>query len=340
MVEKSAYLLLPDLHYAVTKENRVNYLSEVLEIVEGFLSVNQTYRDSGYSTKLIFMGDVIDGNIGKAQDAMRCLDLFRYITSCFDSTYAVIGNHETTYTTNNPFWYMISSLGDADLYDITKNIQPQSIYPCLSVPDILVDGEVTFHFNHHGIKVKLPETDGGTHIGLFHQNVGSTELCKMWGAYDDIEKAPYTELYDYMFFGHLHLATGTYKLSDRCIGEWLGTCVGTNIDEVTRLGEELSLPIVLVEGGKLTGIEHKVIRRLPIKDVVRWDVVALQREVKSKGKAEAELHTVSIGETLLDRLSVSADNLKLGGILSFLSGDYMQVVADYKTFIDGGNLNG
>lgn len=329
---KSAYLIVPDLHYAVSKEHRKNYLSEVMSIMTQILSVRQKYVDKGYSVKVIFLGDVIDGPITQAEDAMRCQNLFRYYCAIFDDAYCVMGNHEANNVASNPFWFLVSDLEDEALKHIGKALQPQGVESVLRLPSTVVDGEVTFYFNHFGLNPKVP-SKAGVAVGLFHQNVGSNDICKMWGTFTDVEEASFMQAYNLSFFGHMHLATGKFYLNDAhtCVGEWLGTCVGTNVVEVETLPRECKIPAVLIEGGKFISVEDNIVLRSDPSNAIDYERLAVTRSTSAMIKEVKDIAVQSSrADTLYQSVREAADNLQLGVLVDLLAQSEEFVKLEYK----------
>ena len=309
---RNAYLVLPDLHYAVSKEHRVNYLSEVLFVLNQVDSVREKYIKKGYNVHLILLGDVIDSSIRNPEDAMRCQNLFRFYASLFSSVSCVVGNHEITYSVSNPFWFLVSSIDDEALKQLPKPLQPQGISPVFSIPATLQDGEVTFYFNHYGTSPKTPEHDGIS-IGLFHQNIGSNSICKMYGEFIDVEEASFVHTYNYSFFGHMHLAYGEYSLTatDNCICSWLGTCVGTNVTEVEELGAEFNIPAILVEQGLFSKIERNTVKRKSPRDCIDYTKLTVTRSLNEEiAKLRNFTVSSSSASTLFDRVMDSCGELR------------------------------
>lgn len=343
---KNAYLIVTDLHYNVNKEHRKNYLGEVLQVLTQIADIRETYLSRGYRVYLIFLGDVIDGSIQQAEDAMRCQNLFRYYSSLFEEVYVVLGNHEANNVKSNPFWFLVSDLEDEALKSINKALQPQGLDTVFRLPDKISDGEVTFYFNHFGIEPKVPDAEGVS-IGLFHQNIGSEKICKMWSNYIDVEDAAFVQAYRYLFFGHLHLGGGQYFLNkDRtCIGEWLGTCIGTNVTEVETLPTECKIPAVLVEDGKFIEIEENFIKRSDPKQAI--DYVKLKATRATNEMISAVKNMVvgePIGGTLYQRIKDAADDVKLGSLVELLLESPDHIKYEYKrgmeTFVLEAESNG
>lgn len=334
---KNAYLVVPDLHYAGTKANRKNYRSEVLSVIGQFLSINEEYLQQGYETYLLFLGDVIDGSILSPKEAMRCVDLFRFVARCFKRVYTVLGNHEQNNTLSNPFWFLVGELEDESLHSIMRSIQPQSVDGCISVPAILVDGEVSFYFNHYGIAPKVPP-GGGVHIGLFHQDIGSPSICKLWGEYDDVEKVSYIQQYSFSYFGHMHLASGCYKLNAEgtCFGEWLGTCVGTTITEVEQLDRQGTIPVILVEDGVYKDTVRHTYKRSDPQEVLDYGQIARMRELQEIKKVRDSITPINLEfESLSDRVRLAASTANLEFLFDLMSEPSDIVLCSYKDSLSG-----
>lgn len=329
---KNAYLLLTDLHYAESKANRVNYLGEVLDIVQSVLQIADECKEKGYNTKLILLGDVVDRSMSSSEDALSCQDVLRFFFSQFSEVYCVVGNHEETFITDNPFWYFVSEIGDETLAKLPRGIQPKSVIPCITVPSTVTDGEVTFYFNHYGIPPKVPDKVGKT-IGLFHQNVGSNDICKMWGTFDDVEEAAYIQGYNYCFLGHMHLAYGKYYLNEQhtCLCEWLGSAVRANVLEVENAPLEVNVPAVLVVDGRLEGIEDHLIARKPASECIVYDKVNLMRENTSKIQQMRDSVPKGLtSSTLLESIRDSARLVQLEPIIDMLLGSMDTLRMQYK----------
>lgn len=304
----------------------------MLDILQEVLRLRDVYVGRGYTPYLVFMGDVFDRDIQDADGAMRSVDLFRYLATEFADMYTVLGNHEQTYIRNNPFWYLVSKIEDTVLLSVKKALQPKSVKSCLRVPDIIVDGEVTFYFNHYGVPPKTP-TKSGVAVGLFHQNVGSNDICKMWGTFDNVEEASYVQAYSYCFFGHMHLAYGRYYLneSETCVCEWLGSCGRTSILEVETAPLDVNIPAILIEDGKFIAIESNKFVRQSATECVDYTKVDLIRSNNAKLEAvKANIPSGVRGNTLLESVRMACDVAGMAGLLKLVNGSYDLLMATYR----------
>lgn len=329
---KNAYLIVPDLHLDFYKSNRVNYFNEIVGSMSDILEISKKYKEKGYAASLMLLGDVFDGSMPNASDAMQAIEVFRYFCGSFKQVYSVVGNHEITFAKDNPFWFLASEIGDESLRAIRRYLQPQGLCDTIKIPATVEDGEVTFYFNHFGTTPKVPIARG-IRIGLFHQNVGSNDICKMWGAFDDVTEASYVQGYNYCYFGHMHLAKGKFFLNEEhtCQGEWLGTIGRTKVDEVRFEDLEVNIPAVLVDDGKFLSVEDN---EITLQDPgVCIDYSKLQASQQSKKIIEEHrqvLQSEYKGETLYDTLKGAFAGTPMDFLLEFLSSPWEQVLQSYK----------
>ncbi len=330
------YLLVTDLHCDTEKANRINYFGEVVNSMQDIINIADSYRKQGYSPRLILLGDVFDGGIANPSDAMQLMEVFHYFCSMFDKTWSVVGNHELSFITNNPFWFLVTTIEDDELSRVKKLIQPHGLTQCITVPSTIVDGDTTFYFNHYGIPPHVPQATG-TRIGLFHQNVGSNDICKMWGTFDNVEDAAYIQGYNYSFFGHTHLAKGRYWLNKEhtCQGIWLGTIGRTKADEVIDDSLMVDIPAIIIEDEKFQRIEYPQIKlqsRLECIDELKLQAAKQSRAVVEERKRISEVNYT--GEGLYDSLRISLADGPLEFILSFMDASWDEIRSQYKETLE------
>lgn len=329
---KVAYLQVTDLHIDYNKANRVNYFNEILTSLTDIIAISESYKKKGYITKLILLGDVFDGSISNSSDAMQAIEILRYLCSNFTETFAVVGNHEITYAKDNPFWFLVPEIADASLANARRYLQPRGLDTVIKVVDQLDDGDTHFYFNHYGVAPKVPSMSG-VRIGLFHQNVGSNDICKMWGTFDNVEDASYIQAYSYCFFGHMHKAKGKYYLNEAhtCLGEWLGTIGRTKVDEVDANDLEVNIPTVLVCDGCFCGIEDNPIYLQPPAVCIDFERLRASQKTNEVVQARKEFASNTfVGHTLLETLQGAVQGTPLEFLIGFLNDGYDNVLHYYK----------
>ncbi len=327
----NAYLVVTDLHCDTEKSNRINYFGEILSAIESIIRIGNDYRQKGYSVKLIFLGDVFDAGMSNPSDAMQLMEVFYFLCSSFDGVWSVVGNHEISYAKNNPFWFLVSQLGDEGLLGLKRFIQPRGLNSRIVVPDMIEDGDTVLYFNHYSTVPKVPD-HGKVRIGLFHQNVGSNAICKMWGTFDNVEEASYVQAYNYAFFGHMHLAKGAYWLNEAhtCRGEWLGTIGRTKVDEVLDDSLDVNIPVIIVKDGKFQKIEDNPIHLWSRQESIDFPKLEASQKSKELVMERNQVATNNYhGETLFETLEGAFAGTPLAFLFSFLDHPWDDVYREY-----------
>lgn len=302
MMISNAYLLITDLHLFPTLVNRKDYLSELLPVLSKIESLLDSYREKGYHTHLIFLGDIFHRGFSKVSQAFPLQDIIRYLCSKADTSYSLVGNHELSYYKENPFWYLISELEDLSLRDISTIKQPLGTSNVLRIPAFIRDGDTTISFNHYGTNIKLPDANAKVNIGLFHQDIGDNDITRMWGEFTPVESI---SNYDYCFFGHLHQAYGKYQINGKFTAYYLGSLGRTNHIEVDDSNLERMIPVIITEDGKFQNIEEHTI-------------ILLSRAESISAEALIPSNTRSISS--IDENSVLETTSLYDNIVSFLRG--------------------
>lgn len=328
---KNVYLVVTDLHCDIDKANRLNYFGEILSAIESIIAIGNDYRERGYSVKLIFLGDVFDAGMSNPSDAMQLMEVFYFFCSTFDGVWSVVGNHELSYAKNNPFWFLVSQMSDEGLSRLKRFIQPRGLTSRIVVPDVIDDGNVSIYFNHYGTEPKVPD-HGEVRIGLFHQNVGSNDICKMWGTFDDVEEASYVLGYNYCFFGHMHLAKGVYWLNEThtCRGEWLGSIGRTKVDEILDDSLEVNIPAIVVEDGVFVRVDDNPIKLMSREETIDFPKLEASQKSRELIKERKEFAANNYhGETLFSTLEGAFAGSPLAFIFSFLDHPWEEVYREY-----------
>lgn len=332
---KDAYLVITDLHFDYSKANRLDYFRESLNNIENIMGIAAKYKEKGYSVNACFLGDVFDSSFSNVMEAMQAVDIFKFFCSNFTNVYSVVGNHEITYAKNNPFWVLTANVEAESISSIKRYLKPIGICGTLVVPDVIKNGDTTIYFNHFGTTAKVPNTKG-VNIGLFHQNVGSNDICKMWGTFDDIKDADYVLGYNYCFFGHMHMAKGAYWLNktQTCKGEWLGTLGRTKITEIEDDNLQVNVPAILIDDGVFKCVEDNHFNLPPYKECVDQKKVEASKVGEEIVKEHQKVvNKVSLGKTLYETLEMSLADTPCSYVLQMASGSWYECERAYDQLL-------
>ena len=108
---KNAYLVVTDLHISYQdKPNRFSYKDELKVVLDKIRNSLVQLKNEGYTVVLIFLGDLFDRSFRSVKQALVAQSQIYDLASCADYTYTLVGNHEFTYSTNNPFWSLVDEI--------------------------------------------------------------------------------------------------------------------------------------------------------------------------------------------------------------------------------------
>lgn len=297
-MKRNVYLVISDLHASYrNKDSRVDYLNEIDYVIDNLMRIIESYSND--NVYLMFLGDVADNSFKDQAKAIAFNNIFVILKQKVKEIYFVMGNHEMTYYRDNPFWSLFNTLESDEIRKvITKSWQPTGLIQIGRVIDRLEDGEVCFSFNHHATRV-LPPVDGKVNIGLFHKDIVCKAIVEDMRINNDLDifevKPVYLEKtnilrgYDYCFFGHVHKIYGRWVFTDDHTGEqiklnYLGSLGRPNHTEVNNKFLERDIPAIVIENGKLKGVEHNFFNLLSREETVKEDIIEHNQKLYQQRK--------------------------------------------------------
>lgn len=302
---KNAYVIITDLHDTyVKKQNRYSYKDELFIVKQELFRVIEKYKVLGYNVYLIFLGDIFDRGYLKTFDAVESNNEFICLRNNCSGIYSVIGNHELSFYSDNPFYTLVTEIESKKVRNINnKTWAPRGTLPVIRVPDVLEDGEVIFHFNHYATPINPPLSER-VNIGLFHQDIVCNEILeqmeqqlgehKIWGATPiDLDKVSVFRGYRYSFLGHLHKVYGQWNWEDDETGDksylyYLASLGRPNCTEVNDAMLERNFPVVCIENGRFSAVEDNTFMLPNLASSVKKEVVEMEHMRYEAQKARKE----------------------------------------------------
>lgn len=314
---KNVYLLASDLHLLYkNQEVRINYRDEILPVLQTLYKTAIHYQKEQFHVNLILLGDVFDRSYRSVFRAEEDTAFFRMWGDTIGSIYSVLGNHEVSFYSENPFYTLVKEIESEEIRKAGFKIcSPVGYKPYIRIPDMIKDGEVTFYFNHFGTQMLIPnkcETD--ISIGLFHKNIICSEIVsemeKIFGAEEyiagktmELDRSGYLCKYDYCFFGHFHKVFGSWKTQDGTVLEYLASLGRPNVLEVRDDFLLRKIPCIEIIDGKLKQIKN-IMLHLSSRNEAVMEAVVRQKQLKyevSKACKEARTYD-SFGDKPLKNL--------------------------------------
>lgn len=266
---KNAYIKITDLHDDLDNiTSRVDYPEEVNFAKAHIMDITDKYKNMGYNVYHIFMGDIYNKSYKNVDKALSSYNFMIALSEMSSGIYSVIGNHETTYHKNNPFWHCVSSVNSEKIkYIKKKGFKVKGSTPIINIVDEIIDGGVRFIFNHHSTGIEKP-TKEYTNIGLFHDDILFKSIAddtrhnnrKLWeGTPILLDDSTVLSGYTHCFFGHLHSVYGKWETENDLTLWYLASLGRTNHLEVSDDFLERNIPVSIVEDGKLVRIDDNFI---------------------------------------------------------------------------------
>lgn len=306
----NAYLIVTDIHdHYRNTSNRIDYLREIDFVKEKIVSFGLSYQKKCDNVYIILLGDVFKGSFNEP-DAAVAINNFWFILSLqFQKIYCVLGNHETSYYTSNPFFTLINSIESSKVKGIlNRNWAPKGLRNIFNVVDYVEDGEVLFHFNHYGTPISRA-VDDKVNIALYHQDIVNKEILDLMQVnyktniyqkqFVNFDNTDIFDGFDYNFFGHNHKIYGTFECSTRkgkTILCYLASLGRPNVTEVNNNFLERNIPAVIVQDGKLSCIEDNKFNLMCREECVKEEVVEIQQQTYQHVKERKLIRNYVPGE--------------------------------------------
>ena len=321
-LNRNAYIIVTDLHW--TSKNlsgRYNYQREIEYAREKIVETVLKYKSFCSKTVLVFLGDLYHNSYSDIVPGIVDNNRMIQLRMLVDDIVSVVGNHEFSYYSDNPFWTLFTKLESNKIKTkINKTWQPRGVVDIIRVVDELIDGDVRFIFNHYGCGIERPPIDGKLNIGLIHQDLYSKAIVEDLKASKGVPIYEYNPIYfdqssvlygyDRCYLGHAHMLYGKWKYVCNQTNyttyiEYLSTLGRTNHLEVQDNFLERNIPVIIVENGKFVRQEDNFFNLLSREECVNEKVIQT-----SKNKREEYKETKELRQTRLQLRDDPIENLR------------------------------
>ena len=236
--------------------------------------------------------------------------------------YSVVGNHEITYSRNNPFWNLASlnsdfilkkshsvvdeiSLTNTELLKLKKD-SPIKIYDELRI------GKTLFVFGHYSalFTEELDLTDIDDVYVISHNAILEDEIAEALlenGMQNNIQYLHAKNIFNSgvlpdtvklrgVFVGHMHTAYGKFNIEEdnkNFFIQYLGSLARTQVGEFTENNTRI-LPILRIRDGKVQSIDYHEITLAARHLSIDKNLVEANREKREVTKKHDEICEVSV----------------------------------------------
>lgn len=313
--------IIPEPHlWDKTFKNRKDYPNEIMQYMQQVIQIV-----SGYEGKkiVIFPGDIFHRSYAGIDGLITAFNLFKELNAVTDcNVYSCVGNHELSFTNNNPFWILAED--DTTRYTHLHGLKAfGTMHPGIKLVDELDVNGLRFLFGHYG-RNDLADTSGRDIVFITHNSLVEPEIDEYISSKFSIDSKteymhtvgiksgsgiPVTDKLRYVFVGHMHTFFGKFNVEECIAGvnvkfllQYMGSLGRTSISEVNNSNLDRIIPHFEITADSY---DYKPIdfRLVPREDIVLEKVV-LENETKAKNvKVMRQLvETSSFGDTPEQRI--------------------------------------
>lgn len=285
-----AHFNIPDLHLFHKLANRVNYIDEMLAVIDNIGAIVEKYKSRGYTCVSLLNGDV--AHKGSPTDSKNdpVAQAIKLLLSFFDENYLNIGNHEISYHKNNPIFKFIQNIEDTRVIIRHPYIRTSSLIQDLRVVPKLEYSDFEIVFTPYGEYPVRGEKEK-SFLVMHDDLISSHARNKLKADLPQYKIKPYAipeNEFDYVFCGHNHLVfekwtSGITKIYN------MASLGRSNVSEVKDDFRQRTIPVILSDNGIFNSIAEETIT-LHKRDVIVYE--SMVEESKDKYEVQKEREEV------------------------------------------------
>ena len=310
------YLIVPDLHYWYKNIScRKDYLGELDEVLNNiFMAINS---DPSINN-VILAGDIYHrgfNDLDSSRPVKKYWSELKHLLNSRDGElYAVIGNHEFSFSKNNPFWLQDDVIFKTpeDIYDNGFHFYLESYHSKKSVRKFREKVEANVCITHNEV---LPPEMAEFVRKESGRRIFTTNKCTSFSRYN----------VDALFVGHMHQVVDTFMVNDDGKNfevQYLGSIGRTSVEEISNDFRLRNLPIVEVgvdadgnEGKGLFNVTQMSIELREYHETVISEQVEKNRKVREKQKDMRELKLQKVTDDPVEEFKKEINNSNISNIL-------------------------
>lgn len=342
--------IIPEPHiWDKNFKNRIDYPNEIYSYLADIV---QTIKCLDGNKYVIFPGDIFHRGFDTVTGMTKALSLFIELNRITNgNVYSCIGNHELSYTKNNPFWMMAHNC--TARFPMLKKMDTYGIFsPGIKIVDQLYVGKLKFIFGHYE-RTDYQVYDEScdlvliSHNSIIEKSIDDTLRTK-YGRDTKTEYIRTTQLQSssalpiskdlkYVFVGHMHTAYSDFFVEDtiehvdmRFYLRYLGSLGRTSVLEVDDRDLIRTIPQFVLTDANTYTYEPINIKLKSYNEVI--NLVALE-DSAARTKTVKMLKTISstnsFGETPADCIRRELDSTPV--YLSLFDEIYQNLQVDYMS---------
>ncbi len=283
--------IIPEPHlWDKTFKNRVNYPGEISACLSSIIEMIKAVDGDKI---IIFPGDIFHRGYGDINGLVAAFNLFKELNAITEgNVYSCVGNHELSYTDNNPFWILAED--QTERYEYLHGLKAfGAMQPGIKIVDSLDIGPLSFifgHFNRDDFDISSEKEI----VLISHNAIAEPEIVTyMNQKYNDDTKVEYMHPVGvregkyipllsnlkYIFVGHMHTYFGKFNVEEtignvpmKYVLQYMGSIGRTSISDINDKNLSRIIPHFIITNDTYT-YEPVTFQLKPRADVIIEKVV-------------------------------------------------------------------
>ena len=313
--------IIPEPHmWDKSFKNRKNYAEEIQGYMHTLVDMIEKYDGEKI---IIFPGDIFHRSYAGIDGIVSAFNLFKELNILTNgNVYSCVGNHELSYSANNPFWILAED-NTARFVGLHGIKAFGTMRPGIKIVDELDVGPIQFMFGHYDRKDLVVTSDKDivyiSHNSLIEPEIDEyirnkfnkptqTEYMHTVGLRSG-EGIPISPALKYVFVGHMHTFYGKFDVEEticnvdmRFTLQYMGSLGRTSVSEIDDNNLDRTIPHFCIEGSTYTyePINFRLATRADtvLEEVVKENAVKYQNVKTMRQLVE----TTSFGDTPEQRI--------------------------------------
>jgi len=293
---RTSFLVLADFHANNYKRNRYDYSAEVYSVADKIHQIAEKERNfTQGEVNAISTGDIVDHSKKSREQYTKVYNQLRYLIKPFDKFYLTFGNHEVTYSKDNPIYAFMTDIQNEPFASLYKKVRPEGLWNEVLTPErISMNGtDILLYSWKTSPKLIQPHGIIVMHDDLISDNALAQNAMFVKGRYNVA-----TQGITHIFSGHVHTVVEEWDYRGAKVYN-LGSLLRTSVSEVEDDYRTRYIPILRFdEEGCFSEVVLEQFKLHQRKDIV--DEVAYQksrektRESMQRKKLTEEINSLQV----------------------------------------------
>lgn len=311
---RTSFLVITDFHANNYKRNRYDYSAEVYSIANKIHQIAEKERIfTQGKVNAISVGDIGDKSKKSREQYTKVYNQIKYLIKPFDNFYLVFGNHEVTYSKDNPIYAFMKDIQNKQFTSLYKKVRPEGLWNEVLTPERISMNGTDILLQSWKTQPELTQPHG---IIIMHDDLISDRAMAQNSMFIKERYDVSTHGITHIFSGHVHSVVEEWEYQGTKVYN-LGSLLRTSVAEIEDDYRTRYIPILRFdEEGRFSEVILEQFKLHLRADVV--DEVAYQ---KSREKTRESMQRKKLTEEInsLQVISMLGEDNPLDVVLETVS---------------------